>query len=389
MKKKISVLTATRAEYGLLKRIILALKEIKEIDIEVVVTGAHLSSRCGNTYCEIEKDGIPIAKKIEILLDSDTPVSVSKSMGLAIIGFGEYFEENKPDALLVLGDRYETLAVCCAAMNARIPIFHLYGGEITEGAIDEAIRHAITKMSYLHFTSTEEYRNRVIQLGETPERVYCVGAIGIENVLSEDKLCKAELAESVGLDLAVPFGLVTFHPVTLDENSEIQCKELLLALEQMKEYQFIITGANADCGGDSINIMLRNYAETNANVYFTLSLGVKRYLSAIKYASFVLGNSSSGLIEAPSFKIPTINVGNRQKGRIRGDSVIDCAADRESIIKAVGYAMTETFQKKIADSINPYGDGKTSEKVVQIIKEQLLESNINLQKKFYNVDFKV
>ena len=247
MRKKIIVLTATRAEYGLLKNIIISLDSVRELDVEVAVTGAHLSLDCGLTYREIEKDGIQIAKKIEILLSSDTPASISKSMGLAMIGFAEYFEESRPDALLVLGDRYETLAVCCAAMNARIPIFHLYGGETTEGAIDEAIRHSITKMSYLHFTSTEEYRKRVIQLGEMPERVFCVGAVGIENALSQTMFTKRELADKVKLDLAVPFGVVTFHPVTLEDSVEMQCREVMKAIEYFKDYQFIITGANADC----------------------------------------------------------------------------------------------------------------------------------------------
>ena len=260
-------------------------------------------------------------QKIEILFNSDTAVSVSKSMGQAMIGFAEYFEESKPDALLVLGDRYETLAVCCAAMIAQIPIFHLYGGETTEGAIDEAIRHAITKMSYFHFSSTEEYRKRIIQLGEAPDRVYCVGAIGIENVLYEEKMSKRELIESIGLDFSVPYGVVTYHPVTLNDRSIEQCQELLDALEQLKEYQFIITGANADCGGNIINRMMQEFANVHDNVYFTLSLGMKRYLSALEYSSFVLGNSSSGLIEAPSFKIPTINIGDRQKEE-RGESLL-------------------------------------------------------------------
>ncbi len=389
MKKKIVVLTATRAEYGLLKNIIIALKEMSELDTEVVVTGAHLSIGCGNTYQEIENDGIKITKKIEILLNSDTPVAVSKSMGLAMMSFAEYFEESRPDALLVLGDRYETLAVCCSAMNARIPIFHLYGGETTEGAIDEAIRHSITKMSYLHFTSTEEYRKRVIQLGENPNRVYTVGAIGIENALHEEKLSKEQLSESIGLDLSVPFGVVTFHPVTLESSMEEQCLEVLNAINKLDEYQFIITGANADCGGNTINKMLQEFADRHKNVCFVMSLGLKRYLSALNCASFVLGNSSSGLIEAPSFGIPTINVGNRQKGRLKADSVIDCDTKAEDIVNAVRVAMTEEFRTKAQNTVNPYGDGHTSKKVVEIIKKNLFKGDIHLLKKFYNIDFEI
>lgn len=387
MKKKISVLTATRAEYGLLRNIIFALNQIEEISVEVVATGAHLSPECGLTYKEIEKDGIHIARKIEILLSSSTAVAISKSMGLALAGFAEYFEESKPDALLVLGDRYETLAVCCAAMNARIPIFHLYGGETTEGAVDEAIRHAVTKMSYLHFTSTEEYRKRVIQLGEDPKRVFHVGAAGVENALHRKKLKKEELAESVGMDLKVPFGVVTFHPVTLESGAEAQCQEVMKAIEYFGEFQFIVTGANADCGGSAINQLFSEFAKQHENVYFTLSLGMERYLSALNYAAFVLGNSSSGLIEAPSFHIPTINIGNRQKGRIKADTVIDCRTDAQDIIRAVKYGVSEAFSKRIQNAVNPYGDGNTSRNVARIVKEHLLYREISLQKKFYDIDY--
>lgn len=387
MRKKIAVLTATRAEYGLLKNLVVSLIEMKELDVEVVVTGAHLSPECGLTYKEIEKDGIPIAKKIDILLSSDTRASVSKSMGLAMIGFAEYFEENRPEALLVLGDRYETLAVCCAAMNAQIPIFHLYGGETTEGAVDEAIRHSITKMGYLHFTSTEAYRKRVIQLGENPERVFCVGALGIENALRERKLSKKELSDKVGLDLTVPLGVVTFHPVTLENRAETQCQELLKAIEYFTDYQFIITGANADYGGNLVNQMLSGFAQQHQNVHFTLSLGMETYLSALNYAAFVLGNSSSGLLEVPSFGIPTINVGNRQKGRIKAESVLDCKAEAQDIIRTVRYAMSGSFREHIKDCVNPYGDGNTTEKIIRVIREEWLNKGINLQKKFYDISF--
>lgn len=387
MRKKIAVLTATRAEYGLLKRLILSLIHMKELDVEVVVTGAHLSPDCGLTYKEIEKDGIPIAKKIDILLSSNSRSSVSKSMGLAMIGFAEYFEESRPDALLVLGDRYETLAVCCAAMNAGIPIVHLYGGETTEGAIDEAIRHSITKMSYLHFTSTEEYRKRVIQLGEKPERVFCVGALGIENALCEKKMSRKELSDKVGLDLTVPFGVVTFHPVTLETNAEMQCRELIKAMEYFPNYQFIITGANADYEGNLINQMFSEFAEQHQNVYFSLSLGLKSYLSALDHAAFVLGNSSSGLLEVPSFGIPTINVGNRQRGRIKADSVLDCKTEAQDIIRTVEYAMSDSFNEHIKECVNPYGDGNTTEKIIRVIREEWLNKEINLQKKFYDISF--
>lgn len=389
MRISIGILTATRAEYGLLKPIIKKLKEIDDFDIKIIVTGAHLSSEHGLTYQEIERDGIAIDKKIDMLLSRDNSASISKSMGLAMIGFGEYFDEEDFNYLLVLGDRYETLAVCCAAMNARIPILHLYGGEVTEGAVDDAIRHAITKMSYLHFTSTEIYRRRVIQLGEAPERVFNVGAIGVENALAEPKIRKEELAEDVGLSLEKPYGIVTFHPVTLEGNAVEQCRELLKAIEYFQDYQFIITGANADCGGMEINRMLSRFADSHANIYFTYSLGMKKYLSALNYASFVIGNSSSGLAEAPSFRIPTINIGNRQKGRLKAKSVIDCEPVEEEIVKAVKYAMSLQFQESLKDMINPYGDGNTSEKIVNILKDKISENSINLKKTFYDIPGKL
>lgn len=385
--KKIAVLTATRAEYGLLKNLIIALKREPWLKVEVLVTGAHLSPEHGLTYHEIENDGICIAKKIEILMNSDTSASISKSMGLAMIGFAEYFEESRPDVLLVLGDRYEALAVCCAAMNARIPIFHLHGGEITEGAIDEAVRHSITKMSYLHFTSTEEYRHRVIQLGENPKRVFCVGALGVENVLREEKMSRKELAESIGFELSKPYGVVTFHPVTLEGDTEKQCKEILRAIEELDEYQFIITGANADCGGNATNKMLMEFAKNHKNIIFIMSLGLKRYLSALQYASFVMGNSSSGLLEAPSFRIPTINVGSRQRGRIKADSVLDCSTNAKEIVKAVRYVVSGEFQRRVQSTVNPYGDGHTVEKILNITRSFLLNEDIDLKKKFFDVEF--
>lgn len=283
-------------------------------------------------------------------------------MGLAIMGFADYFNDSKPDAVLLLGDRYEILAVACAAMNSRVPIFHLHGGETTEGAIDEAVRHSITKMSYLHFTSTEEYRKRVIQLGESPERVFCVGAVGVENVLKEPKLSKAVLEQSIGMSLDAPYGVVTFHPVTLEGDVTKQCIELIKAIEKFPQYKFIITGANADNGGSIINSIWKEYVKGRNNVYFTLSLGLKRYLSALKYASFMLGNSSSGIIEGPSFGIPTINIGNRQKGRIQAGSIINIGPSTNDIENAIKLAMSKQFREKARKIVNPYGNGGTVEK---------------------------
>ena len=387
MKKVISILTATRAEYGLLKPIIEKLSKVEEFDIRIVATGAHVSPEFGLTYKEIEGNGFKIDKKIEILLSADTPASISKSMGIAMISFADYFSQLNPDILIVLGDRYETLAVVMAAMNQRIPIVHLYGGETTEGAVDEAIRHAITKLSYVHFTSTEEYRKRVIQLGEDPKRVYNVGATGIENILTEDLIEKNELEKVLNVDLSKPYAVVTFHPVTLENNSsENQIKSLLEVFKTKKDLIFIVTKANADSEGRIINDLIDRYANENDNIYAFTSLGMRRYLSALKYSTMVIGNSSSGLVEAPTFGIPTVNIGDRQKGRLQASSVINCKPNAISIKQAIDKALTEEFRKVAKEAINPYGDGNTSEKIVEVIKEYVLGEKINLKKKFYDCE---
>lgn len=386
MIKTISVVTATRAEYGLLKSIIKKLNNIEEFDVRVVVTGAHLSPEFGLTYKEIESDGIEIDKKIEILLSSDTPSSISKSMSLALVGFADYFKELNPDLLVVLGDRYETLAVAIAAMNQRIPIAHLYGGETTEGAVDESIRHAITKLSYLHFTSTDEYRNRVIQLGEQPDRVFNVGAIGIENIYNEKLFSKKELESELDIDLNKPYAVVTFHPVTLENNSaKNQASSLLEVCKSFSDINFIFTKANADSGGRIINKLIDAYEKTNDNIFAFTSLGIVKYLSLLRYCSIVIGNSSSGLLEAPSFGVPTINIGDRQKGRIQATSVINCEPHKENINKAINLANTETYIKKAETTINPYGDGDTSGKIIKVIKDFLFDEGIDLKKKFHDL----
>lgn len=385
MRSSIAIVTATRAEYSLLSPIIKALKK-EEYDVRVIATGAHLSLEYGLSYQQIEEDGIKIDKKIEILLSSDTPVGVSKAMGLAMISFSEYFEESKPEALMILGDRYETLAVCCAAMNAGIPILHLYGGETTEGAMDEMIRHAITKMSYLHFTSTEEYRKRVIQLGECPERVFCVGAIGIENAMRVPSLTKNELEKSLSFSLDKDYAVVTFHPVTLEGQSyEVQIEEVLGALEACNEMKFIITKANADAGGRTINQKIEEFVSSHNNAMAVDSLGMVRYLSAVKYSTMVIGNSSSGLIEVPTFGVPTVNIGDRQKGRIQAKSVINCIPKKEDILNAIHAAKFMGEELNSNPIMNPYGDGKTTDKIVGIIKELLPITRDKLMKKFYDL----
>ena len=384
--KKIVIATATRAEYGLLAPIIKKFQNEPDIDVRVVVTGAHLSPEFGMTVKEIESDGVIIDKKIEILMSSDTSVGISKSMGLALISFAEYFNECKPDALMVLGDRYEMLAIACTAMNARIPIIHLSGGEATEGAIDEYIRNAITKMSFLHFTSTEAYRHRVIQMGEAPDRVFCVGSMGVENAKNIQFLNKAELERAIGFILGPQYAVLTFHPVTLENNTaKYEVKELMQAISKYPEITFLCTKANADTDGRIINACIEEFSYKNSNIILIDSLGVQKYLSALKYAQFVIGNSSSGIVEAPSFKIPTINIGDRQLGRIQANSVINCNAIEKEIISAIECSLSEEFKMKLKDVKNPYGDGNTSGKIVNITKDFLVNRRINLKKKFYDI----
>lgn len=384
--KKLVIVTATRAEYGLLSFIIKKFQKEVNIDLRIAVTGSHLSPEFGMTIKEIIADEIKIDKQIEILMSSDTAVGISKSMGLALISFSEYFAESKPDAVMLLGDRYETLAVACAAMNERIPIIHLYGGEATEGAIDEAIRNAITKMSYLHFTSTEDYRNRVIQMGESPDRVFCVGAMGVENIKNVKFLSKTDLENRIGISLGDNYAVLTFHPVTLEDNTaEEQVMELLNAIIKYPQLTFLCTKANADENGRIINERIEEYTHEYPNIFLVDSLGMQGYLSAVKYAQFVIGNSSSGIVEAPSFKIPTINIGDRQLGRIQAKSIINCNAKEKEIIAAIDYSMSNEFRTKLKNTVNPYGDGNTSSKIVNITKEFLINKKMEIKKKFYDL----
>lgn len=386
IKKKICIITSTRADYGLLRPLMKRILDDKKYELQVIATGMHLSPEFGNTYKEIEQDGFQINEKIEILLSSDTAVAISKAMGLATISFSEAFERLNPDLIVVLGDRYEIFSVCSSAVVAQIPIAHLHGGETTEGAFDEAFRHSITKMSYLHFTSTEEYRRRVIQLGESPNRVFNCGAIGVENAKSIKMMDKNELEKSINFILDKPYGLVTFHPVTLESNtSKEQFQNLLEVLNNRKDMKFIITKANSDTNGRIINKMIDDFSNKNSDriVAFT-SMGIIRYLSAMKYCSFVIGNSSSGIIEAPSFKIPTINIGDRQKGRIQAKSIVNCEPNKEDIEKAIEIALSNEFDEKINNMVNPYGDGNTSERIYKIIDEKLGDK-IELKKEFFDI----
>ncbi len=385
-KKKICIVTGTRAEYGLLYWLIKEIKRDNKLVVQIIVTGMHLSPEFGLTYKEIEKD-FKIDKKIEILLSSDTATAISKSMGLGQISFAEAFNDLKPDIVVVLGDRYEICSAVNAAMVARIPIAHLHGGEATEGSIDEAIRHSITKMSHLHFTATKEYKKRVIQLGENPKRVFNVGGIGIENIKRNKLLTKDEFEKSIGLKLNKKNILVTFHPTTLEhKTSKKQFQELLDTIEGLKDTNIIFTKSNSDIDGRIINQMIDEYVKKNPDksVGFA-SLGQLKYLSALKYVDIIVGNSSSGLLEAPSFKIGTINIGDRQNGRIKAASIIDCLPNRKSINKAFKKIYSNKFQKLLKNVKNPYGDGCASQKIIKVLKKTKIK-NI-LKKNFYDIKF--
>lgn len=380
--KKICIVTGTRAEYGLLKPIIEKVHRADGMELQLVVTGMHLSAEFGLTYREIEEDGYPIRTKIEMLLSSDTAVGITKSMGIALLGFADYFESNRPDIVVALGDRYEMLVVATAAMVAGIPIAHIHGGEKTEGAIDEAIRHSITKMSQLHFTTTEEYRNRVIQLGEQPETVYNVGALGIENIKTVKLMGKRELEESLGFEFTDHTIMLTYHPVTMEaQTAEKQFGNILDAIDRRRDLFVIFTKANSDTDGRIINRMMDEYAAKNSNrcrVY--TSLGQLRYLSALQFCRVVVGNSSSGIIEAPSFHIPTVNIGIRQQGRVRADSVIDCGNKTQEILEAIEKAEAMYSEGTLNTVMNPYEGENTSQAIYQKIVEYLESSDTNIKK---------
>jgi len=386
--KKICVVTGTRAEYGLLYWLMKEIDADSDLELQLIATGMHLSPEFGLTYKEIEKD-FTITKKIEMLLSSDTSIGISKSMGLAQISFAEAYEELQPDIVVVLGDRYEIFSAVSAAMIARLPIAHLHGGETTEGAFDESIRHGITKMSHLHFTATDEYKYRVIQLGEQPNRVFNVGGMGIENIKRLKLLSKEEFEESIDFKLNNKNILVTFHPVTLETSTaKEQFGELLETMDELKDTNIIFTKANSDTDGRVINQMIDEYVAKNSSksVAFT-SLGQLRYLSALQFVDAMVGNSSSGLAEAPSFKIGTINIGDRQKGRIKAKSVIDCEPKKNDIKKAFEKLYSQEFQANLEDVQNPYGDGCASLKIIKEIKKTEL-GNI-LKKSFFDVEFKI
>lgn len=383
--KKICVVTAARSEYGLLKNVMLNIKKDPDLKLQVIVTGSHLSKNFGYTVNEIIEDGFEIDEKVEMLIDSDTPSAICKSMGLASIGFSNVFERLKPEMLIVLGDRYELIPICSTALIFKIPIAHISGGEITEGAVDDAFRHCITKMSYLHFPACDEYRKRIIQLGEDPNRVFNFGDVGVENITNMIYKNKEELGEIIGLDLNIPSVSITFHPTTLEDCSmEEQMKELLEAISLFKDVNFVFTKANADTDGSIINALIDEFVEKHDNCKAFPSLGMKNYISLLHYCVFMMGNSSSGIVEAPALGITSINIGNRQKGRLQASSIINCNPVKDEIVKAMNLALSEEYIENAKITESKYGKDNTSTKIVETLKS-FLKQRIDLKKHFYDL----
>ena len=370
MKRKIAIFTGTRAEYGLLYWLMKDIQVSSVLDLQVIVSAMHLSPEFGETWKQIEKDGFNIDAKIEMLLSSDTPVGVVKSMGLGTIGFADALDRLRPDVLVVLGDRFEALAVVQAALIMRIPVAHLHGGEVTEGAYDDAIRHAITKMASLHFVAAEPYRQRVIQMGEAPATVFNVGAIGLDHLRRSPTIELEELSTSLGFELREPYLLVTYHPVTLLEENPVESFRVLLAvLDRFPRYQIILTYPNADNGGRAIIPVLEEYAQRQPHRVLAIpSLGFRRYLSALRKAAAVVGNSSSGIIEAPAFGIPSVNMGARQLGRLAADSVLHCPPTAEAIEQALIKALSQDFAQHCRNVLNPYGRGDAATAIVRVLE---------------------
>jgi len=382
--KNICIVTGTRAEYGLLRGVMEGIEQSAKLKLQLIVTGMHLSPEFGSTINAIEAEDFKIDRKVEMLLSSDTAVGVTKSMGLGLIGFADALEEISPDLILVLGDRFEIFAAVIAALIAKIPVAHIHGGEVTEGAYDDQIRHSITKISQLHFTASEEYRQRVIQLGENPRNVFNVGGLGVDNIFKLNLMSREKLEEALEFKLGKRNLIITYHPVTLDENSSrYQIEELLSALDALEDVNFIFTSPNADNGGRIILQRIQDFCFSRSNAKFFKSLGQMRYFSCLSHFDGVIGNSSSGLLEAPSFKIGTLNIGNRQKGRLKASSVIDCDLNRESILEGIIKILSTSFRASLSNAINPYGDGGASKKIIKILERQDFDKSVS--KSFFDL----
>ncbi len=383
--RRVMVVTGSRAEYGLLHRVLLEINNSSRLALQLVVTGSHLSERHGRTITEIERDGLPIAGSVDMELDGDCPADLTRAMGRALIGFADVLSTLQPDIMVLLGDRYEVLAAAEAAMLARIPIAHIHGGEASEGQIDEAIRHALTKMAHYHFVAADAYRSRVIQMGEQPDTVFNVGAPGLDAIVEAGGMSFDAAMESVGFHPKRPLFLVTYHPVTLQAGAADDARALLEALDVFPDASIVFTGTNADTAGDEIAHLIDAYVEQHApRVMQISSFGRERYVSVLRGADVVVGNSSSGIIEAPAVGTPTVNIGVRQQGRLRAPSIIDCGADRDSIQMAIDYALSPKFQEVAAACETPYGKGGASKKIAQLL-ETLPLDNV-LMKKFHALE---
>jgi len=386
--RKICVVTGTRADYGLLRWVIQGVQDSELLDLQLIVTGMHLSPEFGLTVQAIEADGFRIDRKVEMLLSSDTEVGITKSMGLAMISFADAISDLQPDLLLVLGDRFEIFAAAASAMIARIPIAHLHGGELTQGVIDESIRHSITKMSHLHFVAAEEYRLRVIQLGERPEHVFKVGGLGIDSIHRLKLLSRVQLEEALDFRLAERNLLITFHPATLERGTcGEQMEQLLTALSELDDVGLIFTMPNSDTDGRILFKKITDFCSQYSNARAYTSLGQLLYLSTIKHVDGVIGNSSSGLAEVPSFHKGTINIGDRQKGRLRAASVIDCQPNQASIAQAIKHLFSPKFIATLPSVKNPYGSGSASAAIITTLEKQSFDKLV--KKQFFDVPFKL
>lgn len=387
-KYKVGLVTTSRADYGVQKPLIQALFEDPEIELALLVSGSHLAPEFGYTLKEIQGDGFPVAQTFDVLLSGDSQAAMAKAQGLSLISFADYFAKADLDFLFLLGDRFEMAAVALCALNFKIPMGHLHGGEVTKGAVDDALRHAITKCSYLHFASSRDYAQRIIQLGEDPHRVFNVGAMGVENIKNLKELDFSELAQSIGLDETKPYALVTYHPVTLGGDSVAMVAQMLEAFRQEPGLNYIFTYANADAQGRQINQAINAFIEEVPGSLAFQSLGYVRYLNLMKHAQMVIGNSSSGIIETPAFGLPTVNIGSRQDGRTRAGTIIDCGEDQAAIQEAIAKAMDPDFRAICMASPNPFGQGDTSGKIMAILKDWLprvSRPDFSLAKGFYDL----
>lgn len=383
MSRKICVITGTRAEFGLLRCLMQEINDSPSLKLQVLATGMHLSPEFGLTYREIEAAGFIVDAKIEMLLSADTATGLTKSMGLGLIGYADAYARLSPDLIVVLGDRFEIFSATAAALIAGIPVAHIHGGETTEGAFDEAIRHSITKMSHLHFTAAEDYRRRVIQLGEQPDRVFLTGSLGVDAIKRIDFMNKEVLEKSINFRFGPRNLLVTFHPVTLEgRNSTQQMNELFSALDELEETNFVFTMPNADTGGREISMMIKKFIKTHPNSRAYTSLGQLRYLSCMRYMDGVLGNSSSGLIEAPSIGVGSIDIGDRQKGRLAASSVIHCEATKSQILDAINKLYSSSFRSTLPNTVNPYDRDGATKKIVEILTSYNLDGI--LKKSFFD-----